>query len=80
MRNHQRQADLQQHVLVDAADQRWNIDGYRVQLYARSEQRPNTDGDPLEIQTRISLVFIAGKPVNLETDEKRLSDKYLKPQ
>ena len=37
-----------------------------------------TDGDPLEIQTHINLVFIDGKPVNLETREKALSEKYLK--
>jgi imidazolonepropionase-like amidohydrolase len=35
------------------------------------------DGDPLEAATHVSLVFIEGKPVNLETRQKQLYEKYL---
>jgi len=36
-----------------------------------------TDGDPLEIQTHLTMLFINGKAISLETREKALSDKYL---
>ena len=36
-----------------------------------------TDGDPMEAMTKISRVFINGKPVDLETRQKKLYEKYL---
>jgi imidazolonepropionase-like amidohydrolase len=39
-----------------------------------------TDGDPLEVTTKVNLVFIGGKPVSLETRQKQLYDKYSKRQ
>ncbi|MDQ1472129.1 MAG: hypothetical protein QOJ99_3609, partial [Bryobacterales bacterium] len=36
-----------------------------------------TDGDPLETTTHIRQVFIDGKPVELETRQKQLYEKYL---
>jgi imidazolonepropionase-like amidohydrolase len=36
-----------------------------------------TDGDPLETTTHIRQVFIDGKPVDLETRQKQLYEKYL---
>ena len=35
-----------------------------------------TDGDPLEIATRIEQVYIAGKAVSMETRQTRLFEKY----
>lgn len=35
-----------------------------------------TDGDPLETTTKVTQVFIDGKPVSLETRQKKLADKY----
>jgi imidazolonepropionase-like amidohydrolase len=35
-----------------------------------------TDGDPLELGTRIEAVYIAGKAVSLETRQTRLFEKY----
>ena len=35
-----------------------------------------TDGDPLETTTHVSLVFIDGKPVSLETRQRKLADQY----
>lgn len=35
-----------------------------------------TDGDPLEIATKINMVFIGGKPASLETRQKALAEKY----
>jgi imidazolonepropionase-like amidohydrolase len=34
------------------------------------------DGDPLEITTRVEQVYVAGKPVSLETRQSRLFEKY----
>ncbi len=34
------------------------------------------DGDPLEVTTKMSIVFIDGQPMNLETRQKQLYDKY----
>ncbi len=36
-----------------------------------------TDGDPLEIRTQVRNLFLAGKPVSLETKHTRLYEKYL---
>jgi imidazolonepropionase-like amidohydrolase len=36
-----------------------------------------TDGDPMEAATHVTLEFIDGKPVNLETRQKKLYEKYL---
>jgi imidazolonepropionase-like amidohydrolase len=36
-----------------------------------------TDGDPLEAQTQIKLLFIKGKPVDLSNKQKDLYEKYL---
>ena len=36
-----------------------------------------TDGDPLEARTRLKQLFINGKPVDLETRQKKLYEKYL---
>ena len=36
-----------------------------------------TDGDPLQAQTQVKLVFINGKPVDLDNKQKKLYDKYL---
>ncbi|HKD05140.1 MAG TPA: amidohydrolase family protein [Bryobacteraceae bacterium] len=36
-----------------------------------------TDGDPLEAQTQIKLLFIKGKPVDLDNKQKDLYEKYL---
>jgi imidazolonepropionase-like amidohydrolase len=36
-----------------------------------------TDGDPMEARTQIKSVFIDGKPVDLETRQKKLYEKYL---
>lgn len=36
-----------------------------------------TDGDPLEIRTNVKHVFVAGKPVSLETKHTRLYQTYL---
>ena len=35
-----------------------------------------TDGDPLEVKTKVSMVFIDGKPVSLDTRQKQLFEKY----
>jgi imidazolonepropionase-like amidohydrolase len=35
-----------------------------------------TDGDPLEATTKVTQVFIDGKPVSLETRQKKLADRY----
>jgi imidazolonepropionase-like amidohydrolase len=35
-----------------------------------------TDGDPLEVRTKVNLVFIGGKPVSLDTRQKALYEKY----
>jgi imidazolonepropionase-like amidohydrolase len=37
-----------------------------------------TDGDPLEVTTKVTQVFINGKPVSLDTRQKQLYDKYSK--
>jgi imidazolonepropionase-like amidohydrolase len=34
------------------------------------------DGDPLEITTRVEQVYIAGRPVSMETRQSRLFEKY----
>jgi imidazolonepropionase-like amidohydrolase len=40
-----------------------------------------TDGDPLEVTTKVNMVFIGGRPAALETRQKALADKYLaRPQ
>jgi imidazolonepropionase-like amidohydrolase len=40
-----------------------------------------TDGDPLEVATKVNLVFIGGKPMSLETRQKALYDKHIaRPQ
>ena len=36
-----------------------------------------TDGDPMEARTQVTRVFIDGKPVDLETRQKKLYEKYL---
>lgn len=36
-----------------------------------------SDGDPLEIRSRVAQVFIGGKPVSLETRHTRLYQKYM---
>jgi len=36
-----------------------------------------TDGDPMETMTHVTQVFIDGKPVSLDTRQKRLYEKYL---
>ncbi len=36
-----------------------------------------TDGDPLEAMTQVKMVFINGKPADLETRQKQLYEKYL---
>src|SRR5215472_14829781 len=36
-----------------------------------------TDGDPLEAQTQIKLLFVKGKPVDLNNKQKELYEKYL---
>jgi len=36
-----------------------------------------TDGDPLEAATQVKLMFINGKPVDLDNKQKRLYEKYL---
>jgi len=36
-----------------------------------------TDGDPMEAATHVTLEFIDGKPVNLDTRQKKLYEKYL---
>jgi imidazolonepropionase-like amidohydrolase len=35
-----------------------------------------TDGDPLEVTTKVTQVFIDGKPVSLDTRQKQLYEKY----
>jgi imidazolonepropionase-like amidohydrolase len=35
-----------------------------------------TDGDPLQVATKVNLVFIGGKPVSLDTRQKALYEKY----
>jgi imidazolonepropionase-like amidohydrolase len=35
-----------------------------------------SDGDPLEIETQVEQVYIAGKPVSMETRHTRLFSKY----
>lgn len=35
-----------------------------------------TNGDPLEVTTRVNMVFIGGKPVSLDTRQKALYEKY----
>lgn len=35
-----------------------------------------TDGDPLEVTTKVTRVFINGKPVSLDTRQKQLYEKY----
>ncbi len=37
-----------------------------------------TNGDPLEIATRVELAWIAGRPVDLTSKHTRLRDKYLR--
>ena len=34
------------------------------------------DGDPLEIATHVEQVYIAGKPISMETRQTRLFEKY----
>jgi imidazolonepropionase-like amidohydrolase len=36
-----------------------------------------TDGDPMEARTHVTLEFIDGKPVDLDTRQKKLYEKYL---
>jgi imidazolonepropionase-like amidohydrolase len=36
-----------------------------------------TDGDPLEAPTQVKMMFIQGKPVDLDNKQKRLYEKYL---
>jgi imidazolonepropionase-like amidohydrolase len=36
-----------------------------------------TDGDPMEARTQLKQLFINGKPVDLETRQKKLYEKYL---
>ena len=35
-----------------------------------------TDGDPLEVTTKVTQVFIGGKQVSLDTRQKALYEKY----
>jgi len=35
-----------------------------------------TDGDPLEVKTHVNLMFIDGKPIDLNTRQKQLYEKY----
>ncbi|SPE37340.1 Amidohydrolase [Candidatus Sulfopaludibacter sp. SbA3] len=35
-----------------------------------------TDGDPLDVRTHVNLMFIGGKPVNLDTHQKELYERY----
>jgi hypothetical protein len=35
------------------------------------------DGDPLEAQSSIKMLFIKGKPVDLDNKQKDLYEKYL---
>jgi imidazolonepropionase-like amidohydrolase len=35
-----------------------------------------TNGDPLEVTTKVNMVFIDGKPVSLDTRQKQLYEKY----
>jgi len=35
-----------------------------------------TDGDPLEVKTKVNMVFIDGKQVSLDTRQKQLFEKY----
>jgi imidazolonepropionase-like amidohydrolase len=35
------------------------------------------DGDPLEAQSQIKMLFIKGKPVDLDNKQKDLYEKYL---
>ena len=35
-----------------------------------------SDGDPLEVTTKVTMVFIDGKPVSLDTRQKQLYEKY----
>ncbi len=35
-----------------------------------------TDGDPLEVTTKVEMVFIDGKPVSTDTRQKQLFEKY----
>ena len=37
-----------------------------------------TSGDPLDARTRVTQVFINGKPVDLDTRQKELYEKYRK--
>ena len=37
-----------------------------------------TDGDPLEIQTRVQYVFIRGIPVDTDNKHRRLWEQYRK--
>jgi imidazolonepropionase-like amidohydrolase len=40
-----------------------------------------TDGDPLEVTTKVNMLFIGGKPVSLDTRQKALYEKHLaRPQ
>ena len=39
-----------------------------------------TDGDPMEARTQLKRLFINGKPVDLETRQKKLYEKYLNRQ
>jgi imidazolonepropionase-like amidohydrolase len=34
------------------------------------------DGDPMEVTTNVKMVFIGGKPENLDTRQRRLYEKY----
>jgi imidazolonepropionase-like amidohydrolase len=36
-----------------------------------------TDGDPLEAKTTVKMLFIKGKPVDLDNKQKDLYEKYL---
>jgi len=36
-----------------------------------------TDGDPLEIKTRLKMLFIKGRQVDLSNKHTRLYDKYM---
>jgi imidazolonepropionase-like amidohydrolase len=36
-----------------------------------------TDGDPLEIRTQVKMMFIDGRPVDLESRHTRLYKKYM---
>jgi imidazolonepropionase-like amidohydrolase len=37
-----------------------------------------TDGDPMEVTTKVNMVFIGGKAVSLDTRQKQLYEKYSK--